>query len=476
MLKTFLLSLLLFLSQIRIPGPGGFETVSAGGPTVTYIGGCVNSAAALTVNCTASPNSTAGNILVAVSKTQNSSGTAVPTFVSNSGPICNWVQAVPPTPIGTGNGYNATVYTCILPTSAAENVKITWTGQSGGTFTDISVSEWHSTATWNSTLLDRAMFTQHATSTTSCGSGTTPTTQNANDLLVGICENFNNAETWGTLSGWTNRATSSRNTTGIYSQTATTKATQAVTIPLSAADMSGGFLIALQASNAVNCSGCALVQFDNSAGSGHSDFITLSGVVPGNTLVYYTFHNNWSGTGTTNFTDSSGGGNVWFPCNTNTGGGASVNFTDLQLTTTSGMSCFYSIAVAAGGSITGEPLPSDCSVSCSFVGGILMEFSGIHAWEAFSNTSNSASSTTSPNNLNCGSLTTTTANDFILCGIDTASGTPTSGTTPLTFPAVFNSTNGSMEAGVWSSTGTTSPTQSLTSSGVAYGGMAIAFK
>jgi len=172
-------------------------------------------------------------------------------------------------------------------------------------------------------------------------------------------------------------------------------------------------------------------------------------------------------------TDS--GGNTWFPCNTNTGGSTSATMTDLQLNSTFGMSCFYSIAVSSGGTVTGEPLPSDCAANCTFVGGVFMEFSGPHQWEAFSNTSPSAVSGSGSNNLNCGSITTTTPNDFLVCGIDTASGTPTAGTSPIAF-TLFNSVNGSMEDGVWSGSGTTSMTETITGSGIAYGGMGVAFK
>lgn len=453
----------------------GFNTGAASGPTVTYVGGCVNSASALTNNCTASPSSTFGNLLIAISKAQNSSGNGVPTF-STTGATCAWRRLIVPTDISTGNSYNATVYGCLLTSSGTAVTTVTWTGTTGGPFTDLSVSEWHTTGTWNASFFDRSSVLANVTSTTSCPSGTTAlATQNSNDLLIGICENFNNAETWGALSGWTNRATSSRNTTGVYSKTQTSTATQTVTVPKSVADTSTGILIALQASNIHNCSGCVLVQSANSSGQNiHFDQIALSGVVEGDTLVYYVFHNSWSGTGTTSMTDSSGT-NIWYPCNTNTGGATSVTMTDLQFTTTFGMSCFYALNVPTGGTITGMPLATDCTTSCTFVGGVFMEFKGPVAWDAWSNTASTASSTTTPNNVNCGSLTTTQANDLIICGSNVNTGTPTAGTVPTSF-TMFNTVNGTIEDAVWSGSGTTSPTQSLAGSGVTYGAMGLAFR
>src|SRR6185503_6081003 len=52
-----------------------------------FVNGCVGSASALTTNCTLS--ATSGNLLVASSKTQNSSGTGTPVFTT-SGISCNW--------------------------------------------------------------------------------------------------------------------------------------------------------------------------------------------------------------------------------------------------------------------------------------------------------------------------------------------------------------------------------------------------
>lgn len=470
----FLLVLLLSpLAMAQYVPSFGVVPARALGPVITQVGGCVNSASSTTTSCTSSPSATSGNILVAVSKAQNSSGTGTPTFTT-TGATCVWRLLVPPTIITSGNSYNAAVYGCALTSSGTAATSVTWAGTTSGPFTDISISEWHSTATWNATLFDRSIVNANTTSSTSCPTGTTAlATSNPYDLILGICENFNSAQTWGALSGWTNSTTSSRNTTGVYSKATTTKATQTATIPFSASDTSTGMLVALQATNNINCASCTYVQSENSAGeTGQYDHIALSGVVPGDTLVYYVFHNNWSGSGTTTMTDSSGT-NIWYPCNTNTGGATSVTMTDIQFSSSFGMSCFYSIAVATGGTVTGEPTATDCAVSCTFVGGVFIEYSGPGAWEGFS--TNAASSTTSPDNMNCGSLTTATANDLIVCGTDALTGTPTAGSVPVSF-TLRNTTNGAIEDGVWTGSGTTAPTQSLAASGVTYGAMGVAFR
>jgi hypothetical protein len=468
-MKFLLMALLLFgqyTQPLHVPFHGG-----ASAPDITYVNGCVNSASALTTSCTLSV--TEDNLLVVASKTQNSSGTGTVAFTT-SGISCDWKRAMSTTDSVSGSPFNATVYTCIAPATASATVTVTWAGTTTGPFTDLSVSQWNTTSTWNDPVLDRWAQSSNTTSTTSCPTGTTEATQNPYDLVLAICQNFDSAETWGALAGWTNQSSASRNTLGLYSTSVSATGTQSATIPLSAADTSQGAVLAFQASNVTNCAGCVLVQYDNSAGSGElSDFIALNGVVPGDTLVYYVFHSDWSGSGTTTMTDS--GGNTWFPCNTNTGGGTSATMTDLQLNSTYGMSCFYSIAVSSGGTVTGEPLPSDCASNCAFVGGVFMEFSGPHAWEAFSNTAPSATSGSGSNNLNCGSITTTTPNDLLLCGVDTASGTPTAGTTPISF-TLFNNVNGAMENGVWSGSGTTSMTETVSGSGIAYGAMGVAFR
>ena len=237
--------LMALLMQVRIPGPGG-TALGSGGPTITYVQGCVNSATAVTVTCALGSNITSGNLLVVTSKSQNNSGTGIPTFTSSLGIGCTWVQAVPTTLIGTGTPFNASMYTCLVPSTGAETVSVTWAGTTGGPFTDITIAEYSTSTSWNSTVLDQSASSLNSASTTSCATGTTSATTNPNDLIIAVCENFNSAETWGALAGFTNRSGSSRNTSGFYDRVVTSTGTQSATIPLSTADSSTGMIAAFK--------------------------------------------------------------------------------------------------------------------------------------------------------------------------------------------------------------------------------------
>lgn len=476
-MKTFAAVILSALFSCQAWGQGlpfgGIPRLISLGPTITQVGGCVNSASATTTNCTSSPTVTSGNLLIAIPKAQNSSGTGTFT-ITNTGPTCNWVRLLPPTPLSSGNPYNAAMYGCILPSSGTAVVTATSAGTVSGPFTDISVSEWHlSTGSWNPSLLDRSIFTSKTTASTSCASGsTTLATQNPNDLLIGICENFNAGQTWAADSPFVNSTTSSRNTLGLYSNTATSTGIQSVTIPMSASDTSTGILVAIQASTNVNCASCALVNSTDSANeTPQHDQIALSGVTAGDTLVYYVYHSNWSGSGTTSMTDS--GGNLWRPCDNSVAASASVLMTDLQTDSTHGMACFYSLNVSQGGTITGQPVASDCTVSCTLIGGWFAEIKGATAWDAF-NAHTLATASSGTNNATCGTLTTTVANDFIFCSTYPDSGFSSVGTTPLALTQ-SNSINGPAGYALDASVGSISPTMTYTS-GTAYGGMAVAFK
>lgn len=236
---------LLLLLQLGFPGPGTPHT-TASGPTITYVQGCVNLASATTVTCALGSNVTSGNLLVVVSKAQNNSGTGTPAFTSSAGVSCTWVQAVPVTLIGTGTPFDATMYTCLVPSTGAQTVSVTWTGTTGGPFTDLTVAEYSTSTSWNSTVLDQQASSLNSASTTSCVTGTTSATTNANDLVVAVAENFNAGQTWGALAGFTNRAASSRNTVGFYDKVVTATGTQSTTIPLSAADSSTGMIAAFR--------------------------------------------------------------------------------------------------------------------------------------------------------------------------------------------------------------------------------------
>lgn len=489
-MKKLLLLWLAILTQAGVAQiypyvPPAPTTVAA---AVTLLGFCTGaSAASTTVACTASAGGASGDLVVASTTAQNTSGTGTAAFTSSQ--CSNWVPFIPPSTNGSSMAMDTAMYGCRLTSSVTPAVSVTWTGVSASN-TAIDVQVLHSATGWNTPILDRYLTTQHTTASTSCAFGATNTTRNPFDYILSVCSVLSATETWTQPSGYTYTANGSSTHNGFFNQLASTQVTPSATATMSTSADSNGMVVALQANPNVDCSssGCGYVQGTSSSGqTGQFDHVTLSAVKNGDTLVYFVFHNNSSGSGTTNMSDSAG--NIWYPCGTNTGGGTSVTMTDLPISSTYAMSCFYSPSVgsfsSAGGggltlSVTGDPIASDCTVSCSFIGGFFIELSGTFNWDAFSNTSSGATTGSGSNNASCGSMTTSQANDFVVCALYNASNaTLTAGTSPITFTVpTFSSgqTNGIPEYGLWSGSGSIAPLGTLATSGVAYGGMGIAFK
>jgi len=218
------------------------------------------------------------------------------------------------------------------------------------------------------------------------------------------------------------------------------------------------------------CSGCSFVQSTRSSQSGHTDWPTLLNVKAGDALVYIGEFSNWAAGATVNMTDSHG--DTWYRCDNN----ATSDFVEVQDQTTNGMSCQYAVNIAAWPTITAQPVASQCvSTSCTQVGGSFFEL-GLpanaiaDAWAIpYAGTSTSGS-----NNVSCGSITPTQANDFLMCDFDNASGTPTAGTSPVAF-TMRETVVTAIETGVDSGGGTITPTGTLNASGIPYTSIAVAF-
>jgi hypothetical protein len=218
------------------------------------------------------------------------------------------------------------------------------------------------------------------------------------------------------------------------------------------------------------CSGCSFVQSTHSSQGGHTDWPTLLNVKAGDALVYIGEFSNWTPGATVNMTDSHG--NTWYRCDNN----ATSNFVEIQDQTTNGMSCQYTVNTAAWPTITAQPVSSQCvSTSCTQVGGSFFELAlppsaTASAWAApYAGTSTSGS-----NNVNCGSIALTQANDFLMCDFDNASGTPTAGTSPVSFK-MDETIVTAIETGLYPGSGTITPTGTLNASGIAYTSIAVAF-
>jgi hypothetical protein len=220
-------------------------------PTITYGStACVNNASAASANCPMSGSVAVGDLLVVVSKTESAtSGTTAAMSFADIVSCSSPTQVIPASTFqSNGSGHFSTaMFACIVTTAGAATPIVTWTGGDAG-FTDIAVATYHTTNSWKTTFVDQTASSVAATVTTGCPTGTTATTTNANDLIVATCQNFNVGETWGTLSGFTNRGNSSRNTVGWYDKSVSATGTQSTTIPLSSTDVGIG-MIAAFASN-----------------------------------------------------------------------------------------------------------------------------------------------------------------------------------------------------------------------------------
>ena len=93
------------------------------------------------------------------------------------------------------------------------------------------------------------------------------------------------------------------------------------------------------------------------------DWPTLLNVKAGHALVYMGEFTNWKPGATVNMTDSHG--NTWHRCDNN----ATSDFVEIQDGTSNGMSCQYTLNIAAWPTITAQPVASQCvSTSCAQVG------------------------------------------------------------------------------------------------------------
>jgi hypothetical protein len=218
------------------------------------------------------------------------------------------------------------------------------------------------------------------------------------------------------------------------------------------------------------CTGCSFVQSTRSSQAGHTDWPTLLNVKAGDALVYIGEFTNWTPGATVNMTDSHG--NTWHRCDNN----ATTDFVEVQDQTTNGMSCQYTLNTAAWPTITAQPVSSQCvNISCTQVGGAFFELAlpataTARAWA----TPHAGTSTSGTNNVSCGSITLTEANDFLMCDFNNASGTPTAGTTPVPF-TMRETVVSAIETGLYSGSGTITPTGTLSASGITYTGITVAF-
>lgn len=171
--------------------------------------------------CTSSVNSTtqtcslasvaSGDTVMAFFHWDDSAGAAngATLTISASGITCTMAQAFAKFRSGTEPPAIQGAY---CAASSSGTVTVTGTFNHSSNYTEILVAEYSAVGT-----LDK-VSTNGAASGTACTSGATAALTQTGDLAIGLCTGWNNGQTWGTVSGWTNRASASIPTYGLYDQ------------------------------------------------------------------------------------------------------------------------------------------------------------------------------------------------------------------------------------------------------------------
>ena len=471
--------------------PAGFLSAPSGAivPALTNLGGCTTtSGTSGSTNCTSSGAGNAGDLVIAGSVISNTSGTGTVAF--SSAQCSNGQYLDTPNSSGTGQGMEAAAWGCVLTGTQTPNVVAAWTGVTG-TSPSLNVQVIHSNVGWGvgstNVLLDRYNSSVNASSG-NCATGTTNATRNPNTVNFAFCFTTSSESAFNAPSTYTQQGTNSIHG-AIFSLINSTAGTQTATTTLGTNHASTGIMASVHLGTAYDCSigSCAWVQGTDSGNqTANYDHITLSAFKNGDSGIYCQSHNAYTGTGTVTMTDPTGYTN-WYAFNTNTGGAVSLTINDnTAISGTYGMYCFYTPSFAGlnGGvsaTLVGQPTATDCAVSCTWVGGIFFEWSGLFNWDTYNNSSSGATSGSGANNASCTSMTTSANNDFIinavLVGQGTAGPTITAGTNPITFtiPTISSNVAGQEEYALWSSSGAINPHITLGTASVAYGDICLAF-
>jgi hypothetical protein len=222
LLKLFTLLLLCASCRAQYVPGGALVSPSSSGAIATFAAGAVGSAAS-TAATAPGVTVSSGQLVVVVSKSQSSAlgGTVV---ISSTGVTCpgSWIfptnvvtAPINPTWIST---FSTAVAYCVMTSGGTLTATATWSGLTASGFTDIDVAVFTPGGgkTFTGTILDQVSFNGNTGAAgTTCASGTTATTTNSTDLVVGVCHNFNTAQTYTAASGYTLLPTASRNTTSL---------------------------------------------------------------------------------------------------------------------------------------------------------------------------------------------------------------------------------------------------------------------
>lgn len=231
------------------PGPGRRASGGGGSVTPAWVQArlCEQSTSSNTITCAYSSNITAPatgssvTMLVAIARWEDSTSSGGPytgAITTSSGVSCTWQTAIPKWLGGastTARNQGAIVAYCLPSSGGAETVQLTLTGSGTCPFRDLSILEYSGLASAPLDVVVSAT-TGAGGSSNACSSGATAPLAGSGELAIGMCSMWDFTQTWGAVSGWTNRATASNNVLGIYDSIRPTNAATTFSYALSSSD------------------------------------------------------------------------------------------------------------------------------------------------------------------------------------------------------------------------------------------------
>lgn len=245
MIFVFLVLLLSLPALAQDQGESALLLVSGGGSSgiVSYVQGVVGTGTPSGAS-SASFTVTSGDLVFAIMKIGNTNVGVASVTPGSTGVTCTWTKSAAVDADVNGSSTIQAAW-CIPSSSGLMSVTAVWSGENNSTdFADIAVMQLHSTTGFAATPLDVSAIGTPVNSSI-CSSGSATTT-NSHDAIVGVCENWNAAQSYPTVSGYTYESTSSRNTAGLYFAATTTTGSQSFTINGLTTDSATGLLFAFK--------------------------------------------------------------------------------------------------------------------------------------------------------------------------------------------------------------------------------------
>lgn len=197
------------------PGPGRIAASGGGGSTPAFVQGniCQDATSGPAASCAFSGNVTSGNLLVIVARWQDASNTSTISVDNLAGTACSaWSTAVPKWFNGTASVQQ--VLYCVASSTGALTPR--FTADITTSFRQMAIMEYSGVA-GTSPLDVVSSSSTGGTANTACTSGATAALAASGELAIGGCLMWDVAQSpWGAVTNFTNRATASSSTLGVY--------------------------------------------------------------------------------------------------------------------------------------------------------------------------------------------------------------------------------------------------------------------